>query len=91
MGFSRQEYWSGLPFFSPVDHILSDLSIMTHPSKVALHAMAYSFIELDKTVIHVIRKQLIWGKQFSIDFPKFVLSFVAVLVIQMLHNWMVSS
>ena len=23
MGFSRQEYWSGLPFLSPVDHILS--------------------------------------------------------------------
>jgi len=29
MGFSRQEYWSGLPFPSPVDHILSDLSTMT--------------------------------------------------------------
>ena len=27
--FSRQEYWSGLPFPSPVDHILSDLSTMT--------------------------------------------------------------
>ena len=25
MGFSRQEYWSGLPFPSPVDHILSEL------------------------------------------------------------------
>ena len=24
MGFSRQEYWSGLPFPFPVDHILSD-------------------------------------------------------------------
>ena len=24
MGFSGQEYWSGLPFPSPVDHILSD-------------------------------------------------------------------
>ena len=24
LGFSRQEYWSGLPFPSPVDHILSD-------------------------------------------------------------------
>ena len=29
MGFSRQEYWSGLPFPSPLDHILSDLSTMT--------------------------------------------------------------
>ena len=28
MGFSRQEYWSGLPFPSPVDHILSELSTM---------------------------------------------------------------
>ena len=38
MGFSRQEYWSGLPFPSPVDHILSDLSTMTHPSWVAPRA-----------------------------------------------------
>ena len=29
MGFSIQEYWSGLPFPSLVDHILSDLSTMT--------------------------------------------------------------
>ena len=27
MGFSRQEYWSGLPFPSPVDHILSELRL----------------------------------------------------------------
>ena len=55
MGFSRQEYWSGLPFPSPVDHVLSELSTMTHPSWVALHSMAHSFIELDKAVVHVIR------------------------------------
>ena len=55
MGFSRQECWSGLPFPSPVDHILSGLSTMTHPSWVALHGMAHSFIELDKAVVHVIR------------------------------------
>ena len=54
MGFSRQEYWSGLPFPSPVDHALSELSTMTHPSWVALHGMAHSFIELDKAVVHVI-------------------------------------
>ena len=29
MGLSRQEYWSGLPFPFPVDHILLDLSTMT--------------------------------------------------------------
>ena len=51
MGFSRQEYWSGLPFPSPV---LSELSTMTCPSWVALHGMAHSFTELDKAVVHVI-------------------------------------
>ena len=34
MDFSRQEYWSGLPFPSP-------------------HGVDYSFIELDKAVVHV--------------------------------------
>ena len=54
MEFSRQEYWSGLPFPSPVDQILSELSTMTHLSWVVLHGMAHSFVELDKAVIHVI-------------------------------------
>ena len=54
MRFSRQEYWSGLPFPSPVDHILSDLSTLTRPSWVAPRAW-FSFIELDKAVVHVIR------------------------------------
>ena len=54
LGFSRQEYWSGLPFPSPVDHILSELSTMTRPSWVALHSMAHSFTELDKAVVYVI-------------------------------------
>ena len=40
MGFSREEYWSGLPFPSPVNHILSDLSTMTRPSWVAPHSVA---------------------------------------------------
>ena len=53
MGFSRQEYWSGLPFPSLVDHILSDLSTMSCPSWVAPRAWL-SFIELDKAVVHVI-------------------------------------
>jgi len=54
MGFSRQEYWSGLPFPSPVDHGLSKLSTMTCLSWVALHSMDHSFIELEKAVVHVI-------------------------------------
>ena len=54
MRFSRQEYRSGLPFPSPVDHVLSELYTMTHPSWVALHGMAHSFRELYKAVVHVI-------------------------------------
>ena len=54
MVFSRREYLSGLPFPSPVDHILSELSTMTHLSWVALHGTARSFTELGKAVTHVI-------------------------------------
>ena len=54
MGFSRQEFRSSLPFPPPVEGILSELSTMTHPSWVAIHGMAHSFIELDKAVVHVI-------------------------------------
>ena len=53
MGFSRQEYWSGLPFPSPVGHILSDLSTMTCHLGWP-HTAWLSFIELDKVVVHVI-------------------------------------
>ena len=38
-----------------MDHVLSELSTMTHPSWVALHGMASSFIELDKAVVHVFK------------------------------------
>ena len=51
-GVLRQEYRSGLPFPSPVDHNLSDLSTMTHSSWVAPQAWL-SFIELDKAVVLV--------------------------------------
>ena len=52
MGFSRQEYWSGLPFPSPVDHIMSDLSTM--PARLGWpHRAWLSFIELDKAVVLV--------------------------------------
>ena len=54
MGFSRQEYWSGLPFPSPVGHVLSEFSTMSHLSWMALHCMAPSFIEFDKAMVHVI-------------------------------------
>ena len=54
MGFSWQECQSGLPFPSPVNHILSELSTKIHLSWVALQALANSFFELDKAVVYVI-------------------------------------
>ena len=45
MGFSRQEYWDGLPFHSPVNHILSELSTMTHPSWGIKSILAISRME----------------------------------------------
>ena len=69
MGFSRQEYWSGLPFPSPGDHVLSELSTMTRLSWVALHGMAHSFIELDKAVVHVIRSVSFLCLWFSVCLP----------------------
>ena len=53
MWFSRKEHWSGLPFPSPVDQVLSELPTRTRPSWVVLHGMAHSFTELDKAVVHV--------------------------------------
>ena len=67
MGFSRQEYWSGLPFPSPVGHILSDLSTMTRLSWVNPRAWL-SFIELDKAVVLVWLDWLVFCKySFSVS------------------------
>ena len=52
MGLSRQEYWSGLQYPSPVDCQTSP------PWPVHLgwpHTAWLNFIELDKAVVHVIR------------------------------------
>ena len=41
--------------FLHTHNVLSELSTMAHPSRMTLHGMAHSFIELDKAVVHVIR------------------------------------
>ena len=51
-GVLRARILKWLPFPSPVEHILSALSTMTHPSWVAPRAWL-SFIELDKAVVLV--------------------------------------
>ena len=54
MGFSRQEYWSGLPFPSPVDHICQ--TSPPWPARLGWpHTAWLSFIELDQAVVRVIR------------------------------------
>ena len=52
MGFLQQEYWGGLWFPLPVEHALSELFPMTHPSSVALHSVVHSFIKLLKSLHH---------------------------------------
>ena len=69
MGFSRQEYCSGLPFPSAVGHILSELSTMIWPSWVALHSMVHSFIEWDKAEVHIIRLVSFLWLWFSVCLP----------------------
>ena len=69
MGFSREVYWSGLPFLSPVDHILSQVSTMTCLSWMALYGMAHSFTELDKAVIRVISLVCFLWLWFSFRLP----------------------
>ena len=43
-----------------MEHILSELSTMTHLSWVAPHAVAHSFIELGKIVVHVFTAWLVF-------------------------------
>ena len=67
--FSKQKCWSGLTFPSPVDHVLSELSTMTHLSWVGLHGMAHSFIDLDKAIVHVIRLVRFLWLRFPVCLP----------------------
>ena len=91
MGFSRQEYWSGLPFPSPVDHILSDLSTMTRPSWWP-HRTWLSFIELDKAVVHVIRLTVFCDYGFSVSSLWCPLTILTVLLGFLLPwTWGISS
>jgi len=91
MGFPRQEYWSGLPFSSPVDHILLDLSTMTRPSWVAPWAWL-SFIELDKTVVLVWLDWLVFCEcGFSVSAPDALLQHNGLTRFLLPWAWGISS
>ena len=73
MGFSRQESCSGLPSCPPGDHVLLELSTVTSPSGVALHSLAYSFIELCEPLGHdkaVIQEEGSFYSSFPMAFQK---------------------
>ena len=72
MGFLKQEYWSGLPFPPPVNHVLPGLFTMAHPSWVALHGMARSFIKLHKP-LHLKKVVIHEGEKNALDFAKYPL------------------
>ena len=52
MGFWQQEYWSGLLSPRPVDHVLSEVSAVTHPYRLILHLVGHCIIELCKPICH---------------------------------------
>ena len=83
MGFSRHECWSGLPFPSPVDHILSDLSTMTRLSWVAPQAWL-SFSELDKAVVLVCLDWLVFCEY---GFSVFELYYIVYMCIPFICQW----
>ena len=56
--------WFAIP--SPVDHVLSLLFTMTHPSWVALCGMAYSFFKLHKAVILLPDISITWNQNFTV-------------------------
>ena len=58
-----------LPFPSPVDQVLSELSAMTRPSWVALPGMALGFTELDKALARVISLVSFLWWWFSVCLP----------------------
>ena len=67
-GFSRQGYWSGLPFPSPVDHVLSEVSTMTRPLRWSYTTWLIISL-LDKAVVHVISLVSFLWLWFSFRLP----------------------
>ena len=66
MWFLRLEYWNGLPFPAPVDHVLSELFTMTCLSWVALHGIALHFIKLHQPL----HQDRLWSMKGSYTIPE---------------------
>ena len=50
IGFQRQEYWSGLPFPSPVDHVLSELSYTSLKSGSVILPALFFYLMIDLAI-----------------------------------------
>ena len=81
MGFSRQENWSRLPF--PFQWTIFCQNSSTWPVHCGWPYMAwFSFIELDKSVVHVIRFGLVFCDcGFSLSAPWCPLSVPTILLV----------
>ena len=51
MRFSRQEYWSGLPFPSPVDHIPSDCNIISFNPEAVRRKVSVQFSSVSQSCL----------------------------------------
>ena len=58
--------WFAIPFSSGLDHILLELSTITHPSWVVLHGRAHSFVALPRPLLHDKKNIYLW----CIDYTK---------------------
>ena len=86
MGFSRQEYWSGLPFPSLVDNVLSELSTVTHPSWVALHSMAHIFT-VHSFISSLTTSNLPWFRDLTFLFLLFFTILDFIFTARHIHIW----
>ena len=59
MGFSRQEYWSGLPFPPPGDFPDQGIKPHLHPLHCQTDSLPLSHLRSPKDVVHVYSKILV--------------------------------
>ena len=98
MGFSRQEYWSGLPFPSPVDHITSWEIDRETVETVSDCILGGSRITADGDCSHEIKRRLLLQRKVMTNLDSILKSrditlptkvrLVKALVFSSSHVWM---
>ena len=85
-GILQQDYCSDLPFPPPVNHILSELFAMTHPSWAALQSMPHSLFELHSPFA-MTRLWYPWRGQY-IHIHTYMYNWITMLYTRNWHNIM---